>query len=187
MLRQASIHPQSFTQSRLKFYDQPVNQMTSDGQRYIRASLGARGNATCSMVQSCQVNRQITIPKISLALQLNLGVSPTTEITTPALARARVNFNALDNPQTDWTRTMQIGAEDALQPLNAVEHIKLWIDYSTACDPFQQITICKNYTKLWETSIQAREYAVIAANSQLFLCTYNSVSVSPLESVVRSR
>ncbi|KAA6390105.1 MAG: hypothetical protein EZS28_014368 [Streblomastix strix] len=187
VLRQASIHPQSFTLSRHEFFDQPVSQMTSDGQRYTRAPLGARGNATCSMVQSCQVNWQITIPGESLALQLNLAALPSVDVTTPATARARVNFNALDYPQTDWLRTMQYGAGDALQPLCQDEHIKFWIGYSTACGPFQQIAICKDNTKLWETSIYAREYAVIAANSLSDQCTNNSVSVSPLESVVRGR
>ncbi|KAA6401602.1 MAG: hypothetical protein EZS28_002864 [Streblomastix strix] len=52
VLRQASIHPQSFTLSRQEFFDQPVSQMTSDGQRYTRAPLGARGNAACSMSNS---------------------------------------------------------------------------------------------------------------------------------------
>ncbi|KAA6335398.1 MAG: hypothetical protein EZS28_052971, partial [Streblomastix strix] len=93
----------------------------------------------------------------------------------------------MDNPQADWVRTMQIGAGDALQPLCEDERIKFWIGYSTACGPFQQIAICKDNTKLWETSIYAREQAAIAANSLSDQCTNNSVSVSPLESVVRGR
>ncbi|KAA6361912.1 MAG: hypothetical protein EZS28_042560 [Streblomastix strix] len=111
VLRQASIHPQSFTLSRQEFFDQPVSQMTSDGQRYTRAPLGARGNATCSMVQSCQVNWQITIPGERLALQLNLVPGLATPITTTASARARINFNGLANSQADYTRTMECGAE----------------------------------------------------------------------------
>ncbi|KAA6326374.1 MAG: hypothetical protein EZS28_053959, partial [Streblomastix strix] len=82
---------------------------------------------------------------------------------------------------------MECGAEATKQPLNENEHIKLWIGYSTACGPFQQIAICKDSTKLWETSIYAREQAVIAANSLSDQCTNNSVSVSPLETVVRGR
>ncbi|KAA6389094.1 MAG: hypothetical protein EZS28_015378 [Streblomastix strix] len=189
VLRQASIHPQSFTLSRQEFFDQPVSQMTSDGQRNTRAPLGARGNATCSMVQSCQVNWQITIPGEKLALQLNLVPPISTPFTTAGSARARVNFNGLANSQADWTRTMECGgaAEPTKQPLSENEHIKLWIGYSTACGPFQQIAICKDNTKLWETSIYAREYAVIAANSLSDQCTNNSVSVSPLETVVRGR
>ncbi|KAA6353382.1 MAG: hypothetical protein EZS28_051091, partial [Streblomastix strix] len=61
------------------------------------------------------------------------------------------------------------------------------IGYSTACGPFQQIAICKDNTKLWETSIYAREQAVIAANSLSDECRRNSVSVSSLESIVRGR
>ncbi|KAA6375769.1 MAG: hypothetical protein EZS28_028703 [Streblomastix strix] len=185
VLRQASIHPQSFTLSRQEFFDQPVSQMTSDGQRYTRAPLGTRGNATCSMVQSFQVNWQITIPAGRLALQINqtANAAPDSEQT----ARARVNFNGLDNPQADWTRTMQCGDGATQQPIDHQEHIKLWIGYSTACGPFQQIAICKDNTKLWETSIYAREQAVIAANSLSDECTKNSVSVSSLESVVCGR
>ncbi|KAA6391660.1 MAG: hypothetical protein EZS28_012813 [Streblomastix strix] len=163
--------------------------MRSDGQRYTRVPLGARGNATCSMVQSCQVNWQITIPKNSLALQLNVRASPEVTIDAPAIARARarVNFNILDNPQADWPRTMQIGAGDAMQPLSGDERIMFWIEYSTACGPFQQIAICKDNIKLWETSIYAREYAMIAANLLSDQCINNSVSVTQLESVGRGR
>ncbi|KAA6392198.1 MAG: hypothetical protein EZS28_012276 [Streblomastix strix] len=185
VLRQASIHPQSFQLSRQEFFDQPVSQLTSDGQRYTRAPLGARGNTTCSMAQSCQVSWQITIPKQRLALQLNLAA--TVAPTTAELARTIVNFNGLDDPQADWARTMAVGAEDNELPINPGERIKLWIGYSTTCGPFQQIAICKDNTKLWETSIYAREQAVIAANSLSDLCTNNSVSVSSLESIVRGR
>ncbi|KAA6372544.1 MAG: hypothetical protein EZS28_031930 [Streblomastix strix] len=83
-----------------------------------------------------------------LALQLNLGASPTIEIATPALARAKINFNALDNQQTDWMHAMQVGADADKLPLDTTKHIKLWIGYSTACGPFQQIAICKDNTKL---------------------------------------
>ncbi|KAA6356543.1 MAG: hypothetical protein EZS28_047930 [Streblomastix strix] len=137
------------------------------------------------MAQSCQVSWQITIPAGRLALQLNLAA--TAAIATEALARARVNFNGFDDPQADWVRTMAVGAEDNELPINPNERIKLWIGYSTACGPFQQIAICKDNTKLWETSIYAREQAVIAANSLSDECTRNSVSVSSLESIVRGR
>ncbi|KAA6386332.1 MAG: hypothetical protein EZS28_018140 [Streblomastix strix] len=167
VLRSASIHPQSFCLSRQEFFDQPVSQMTSDGQRYIGAPLGARGAATCSMVQSCQVNWQITIPPGRLALQLNL---------------------AADNSQADWTHSMEAGdGTGTTQPFSEFEHIKLWLSYSTACGPFQQFAICKDKTKLWETTIYAREQAVISSNSLSDLCTRNSVSVSPLESVVEGK
>ncbi|KAA6398198.1 MAG: hypothetical protein EZS28_006277 [Streblomastix strix] len=45
VLRTASIHPQRFNTSRVQFFDQPVTQLTIDGQRYTRAPLGARGGA----------------------------------------------------------------------------------------------------------------------------------------------
>ncbi|KAA6376929.1 MAG: hypothetical protein EZS28_027544 [Streblomastix strix] len=187
VLRQASIHPQSFQLNRQEFFDQPINQLTSDGQRYTRAPLGARGQGTCSMVQSCQVCWQITIPGERLALQLNLISGLATAVNSKARARARVNFNGLDDPQADWARTMAVGAEDNELPINPNEHVKFWLGYSTACGPFQQIAICKDNTKLWETSIYAREQAVIAANSLSDSCTKNSVSVSPLETVVSGR
>ncbi|KAA6395006.1 MAG: hypothetical protein EZS28_009464 [Streblomastix strix] len=175
--------------SRQEFIDQPVSQKISDGQRYTRAPLGARGNASCSMVQSCQVNWQITILGERLALQLNLISGLATPIITTATTRARVNFNGLANSQADYTRTMECGGavEPTKQPLNENVHIKLWIGYTTACGSFQQIAICKDYSKLWETSIYAREQATIAANLLSQECTKNSVSVSPLETVVRGR
>ncbi|KAA6387465.1 MAG: hypothetical protein EZS28_017002, partial [Streblomastix strix] len=182
LLRSASIHPQSSTLSRQEFFDQPRNQMTSDGQRYAGAPLGARGTATCSMVQSCQMNWQITIPKERLALQINLA--ETADPDSTAVANGRVNFNAKEDSQAAYTRSMEAGNSATTQPYNENEHIKLWIGYSTACGPFQQFAICKDNTKLGETSIYAREQAAIASNSLSDLCTKNSVSVSPLESVV---
>ncbi|KAA6366338.1 MAG: hypothetical protein EZS28_038136 [Streblomastix strix] len=186
VLRQASIHPQSFQLSRQEFFDQPVTQLTSDGQRYTRAPLGAIGNTTCSLAQSCQVNWQITIPKERLALQLNLTTFPP-NVNTEELSGARVNFSGFDDPQADQVRTIEVGTEDDQLSINTGERIKLWIGYSTACGPSQQITICKDNTKLWETSIYVREQAVIAANSLSNSSTMNSVSVSSLESIARGR
>ncbi|KAA6404184.1 MAG: hypothetical protein EZS28_000293 [Streblomastix strix] len=186
VLRQQSIHPQNFQLSRQEFFEQPVFQLTNDGQRYSRAPLGARGNTTCSMAQSCQVSWQIIIPGNRLALQINQTALPA-NIDTEDNARTIVNFNDQADPQADWARTMQCGDGPTLQPINSDEHIKLWIGYSTACGPLQQIAICKDNTKLWETSIYAREQAVIAANSLSDLCTNNSVSASSLESIVRGR
>ncbi|KAA6384304.1 MAG: hypothetical protein EZS28_020170 [Streblomastix strix] len=129
-----------------QFFDQPVTQLTSDGQRYTRAPLGARGTGICSMVQTCQVNWQITIPAGRLALQINLADQ--TAVAGAATALQRVNFTG----NTDY-----------------------------------QFAICKDNTKLWDTSIYAREQAVISANSLSDLCTNNSVSVSPLESIVAGK
>ncbi|KAA6390734.1 MAG: hypothetical protein EZS28_013740 [Streblomastix strix] len=187
VLRQASIHPQSFKLSRKEFFDQHVTQLTRDGQRQTRAALGARGNTTCSMAQSCQLSYQITILKEKLVLQLNQVVLPSVDNTTEALSRVRVNFNGKDDTYADWTRTMQVGEEDNQQLINPDEQAKFWIGYSTACGPFQQIAICKYNTKLWNISVYAREQAVIAANSLSDLCTKNCVSVSSLESIVRAR
>ncbi|KAA6389862.1 MAG: hypothetical protein EZS28_014608 [Streblomastix strix] len=107
--------------------------------------------------------------------------------TTEALSKARVFFNGLDDPQADWIRTMEVDADDDQLPINPGERIKLWFDYSTACGPFQQIAICKDNSKLLETSIYARKQAIIAANSLLVLQILNSVSVQSLVSIVRGR
>ncbi|KAA6393241.1 MAG: hypothetical protein EZS28_011227, partial [Streblomastix strix] len=139
------------------------------------------------MVQSCQVCWQITIPGDRLALQLKLIPGLATALNSKVRARARVNFNELEDAYADWARTMECGAEANQLSLDTNEHIKQWIGYSTACGPFQQTAICKDNTKLCETSIYAREQVVIAANSLSNSCTKNSVSVSSLESIVKGR
>ncbi|KAA6321822.1 MAG: hypothetical protein EZS28_054508, partial [Streblomastix strix] len=73
------------------------------------------------------------------------------------------------------------GTPATQQPYNTDEHIKFWLGFSTACGPFNQIAICKDSQKLWDTSIYAREQAIIASNSLTDQCTANSVTVSPLE------
>ncbi|KAA6368948.1 MAG: hypothetical protein EZS28_035525 [Streblomastix strix] len=168
VLRQASIHAQSFQLSRQEFQDQPLTQLTCDGQRYIRARLGAKGSTTCSMAQSCQVSWQITIPKERLILQINQSALPSIDNTTEALSRVKINFNVLNDPQADWVRIMEVGAGGNQQPINLDECTELWIGYSTACGSFQQIAICKDNIKLWKTSIYARDQAVKAANSLLY-------------------
>ncbi|KAA6389465.1 MAG: hypothetical protein EZS28_015006 [Streblomastix strix] len=62
-----------------------------------------------------------------------------------------------------------------------------WLGFSTACGPFQQVAICKQNTKLWETSIYAREQAIICSNSLSDLTVNNSVTVSPLESITQGK
>ncbi|KAA6397899.1 MAG: hypothetical protein EZS28_006576 [Streblomastix strix] len=110
---------------------------------------------------------------------------------TPANTKERTkvkpNFSGLEDPSADWARTMECGAEANQLPLGTNEHVKLWIGQSIACGPFQQIEICKDNTKLWETSIYAREQAVIATNSLSGQCTNNYVSASSIESIVRVR
>ncbi|KAA6386188.1 MAG: hypothetical protein EZS28_018286 [Streblomastix strix] len=137
-----------------QFFDQPVTQLTSDGQRYTRAPLGARG----------------------------------TDVAGAATALQTVNFTGNADYIFNYTRTMAAGAiADTQQPYITSEHIKFWLGYSTACGPFQQFAICKDSIKLWDTSIYAREQAVISANSLSDLYTNNSVSVSPLESIVAGK
>ncbi|KAA6366685.1 MAG: hypothetical protein EZS28_037788 [Streblomastix strix] len=83
---------------------------------------------------------------------------------------------------------MQSGADaDTQQVYNTDDHIKFWLGFSTACGPFNQIAICKDSQKLWDTSIYAREQAIIASNSLTNECTSNSVTVSPLESIVQGK
>ncbi|KAA6392735.1 MAG: hypothetical protein EZS28_011740 [Streblomastix strix] len=186
VLKAQSIYPQSFAISRQQFFDQPVTQLTSDGQRYTRAPLGARGTGICSMVQTCQVNWQITIPACRLALQINKTHGGNLDDMDDA--NARVNFTGDEDMQFNYLTTMQAGADgDTQQQYKTTEHIKFWLGYSTACGPFQQFAICKDNTKLWDTSIYAREQAVISANSLSDLCTNNSVSVSPLESIAAGK
>ncbi|KAA6367959.1 MAG: hypothetical protein EZS28_036513, partial [Streblomastix strix] len=164
VLKAQSIYPQSFAISRQQFFDQHVTQLTSDGQRYARAPLGARGGGR-------------------LALQINQADQ--TAVAGAATALQRVNFTGNADYVFNYTRSMETGATaDTQQPYIDTEHIKFWLGYSTACGPFQQFAICKDNTKLWDTSIYAREQAVISANSLSDLCTNNSVNVSPLESIV---
>ncbi|KAA6399280.1 MAG: hypothetical protein EZS28_005188 [Streblomastix strix] len=175
-----SIRPQSFTISKQQFFDQPIDSLNSSGVKYTRAPLAARGNATCSMVQTCQVNWTISIPKNTLAIQINKvsAVAPTSDDT----AKAIVNFNGdddVDTAQGDMTA--------ATQEYSDTEVLHFWLGFSTACGPFNQFAIYKDSTKLWDTSIYAREQAVICSNSLSDLCTNNSVSVSPLESIIAGK
>ncbi|KAA6393456.1 MAG: hypothetical protein EZS28_011021 [Streblomastix strix] len=132
------------------------------------------------MVQTCQVNWTITIPKNTLALQLNKASDVTVE--DSPTANAAVNFSGVENPATAGASMLQ-----GTQHYNLEEVLRFWIGFSTACGPFNQFAICKDNTKLWDTSIYAREQAVICSNSLSDLCTNNSVSVSPLESIVAGK
>ncbi|KAA6369830.1 MAG: hypothetical protein EZS28_034643, partial [Streblomastix strix] len=142
--------------------------LTNDGAHYIRAPLAARGTATCSMVQTCQIIWQIQIPANTLAIQFS-GVKAN---------------GAVGVWDTHQTIKMQSGADaDTQQPYNEDERIKFQLSFSTVCGPFNQFPICKDSQKLWETSIYARELAIIASNSLIDQCSSNSVIVSPLESI----
>ncbi|KAA6399209.1 MAG: hypothetical protein EZS28_005267 [Streblomastix strix] len=162
-----------------------VNQLTSSGVRYTRAPLAARGTATCSMVQTCQVNWTITIPANILAVQLNrcevLGADADN-------LNARVNYKAKANLITPKDKNMKQGnqfyyGKAADGPENS-EDLKFWLGFSTVRGPFNQFAILRDAQNLWNTAIYAREQAVICSNSLTDLCTNNSVSVSPLESII---
>ncbi|KAA6403330.1 MAG: hypothetical protein EZS28_001144 [Streblomastix strix] len=167
---------------------EPVNQLISLGVRYTRAPLAARGTATCSMVQTCQVNWTITILANILAVQLKRCEIQRADANN---LDARVNFNAKANTITPNDKNMEQAnqfyygkAADA--PENS-EHLKFWLGFSTACGPFNQFTILRDAQNLWNTAIYAREKAVIYSNSLTGLCTNNSVSVSPLESIITGK
>ncbi|KAA6359117.1 MAG: hypothetical protein EZS28_045356, partial [Streblomastix strix] len=187
VLKTLSIHAQSFAISKQQFFDQPVNQLTSSGVRYTRAPLAARGTATCSMVQTCQVNWTITIPANILAVQLNrceIDGGDEDEL------RARVNFNA-SNDLAEDPKIMKQSEQKYYGKTGdgeeKSEHLKFWLGFSTACGPFNQFAILRDAQNLWNTAIYAREQAVICSNSLTDLCTNNSVSVSPLESIIAGK
>ncbi|KAA6397523.1 MAG: hypothetical protein EZS28_006952 [Streblomastix strix] len=188
VLKTLSIHVQSFAISKQQFFDQPVNQLTSSGVRYTRAPLAARGNATCSMVQTCQVNWTITIPANILAIQLNrceVRDEDTNQL------NVRVNFNAKTDPLAANTTNMRQAnqkfyGKTADGPEHS-EHLKFWLGFSTACGPLNQFAILRDAQNLWNTAIYARKQTVICSNSLTDLSTNNSVSVSPLESIIASK
>ncbi|KAA6380679.1 MAG: hypothetical protein EZS28_023795, partial [Streblomastix strix] len=103
-----------------------------------------------------------------------------------ATASAITNFNALDNITADQTVPMT-AAPPGGQGYALTEVLRFWLGFSTACGPFNQFAICKDSTKLWDTSIYAREQAIICSNSLSDLGTNNSVSVSPLESIIQGK
>ncbi|KAA6370839.1 MAG: hypothetical protein EZS28_033633 [Streblomastix strix] len=167
---------------------EPLTQLTSGGVKYTRAPLAARGSATRSMVQTCQVNWTIKIPANTLAIQLNRLAA--LAVTNDGTAKAAVNFSAdadIDAAALDMTQDAQKYYGKSAEGRTKSEVLRFWLGFSTACGPFNQFAICKDSTKLWDTSIYAREQAVISANSLSDLCTNNSVSVSPLESIIAGK
>ncbi|KAA6392807.1 MAG: hypothetical protein EZS28_011667 [Streblomastix strix] len=97
--------------------------------------------------------------------------------------RARTNFNGTKTATT----ALADDIKQTTQKYNVGEVLKFWLGLSTACGPFQQIAICRDNTKLLETSIYAREQAIICSNSLSDLTVNNSVTVSPLESIVQGK
>ncbi|KAA6368622.1 MAG: hypothetical protein EZS28_035851 [Streblomastix strix] len=73
------------------------------------------------------------------------------------------------------------------QPYSIDEHIKFQFGFSIACGPFSQIANCKDSQKLWDTSIYAREQAIVASNSLNDQCISYSVTVSPIESIEQGK
>ncbi|KAA6365653.1 MAG: hypothetical protein EZS28_038820 [Streblomastix strix] len=163
---------------------EPLTQLNSSGVKYNRAPLAARGAATFSMVQTCQVNWTLKIPAKTLAIQLNRVVMPTSGIdSTDPEANIVVNQTG----QEVITTVQTVNMAQTSQLYAPTEVLRFLLRFSTACGPFNQFAICKNSTKLWDTSIYAREQAVICSNSLSDLCTNNSVSVSPLENIVAGK
>ncbi|KAA6389025.1 MAG: hypothetical protein EZS28_015449 [Streblomastix strix] len=185
VLKTLTIHSGSFSISKQQFTDYPVNELTSSGVKQTRLPLGARGLATCSMVQTCQVNWTITIPKDTLAIQLNETNEEGDDI------NKRVNFNGKINSQDPVAKNM-IQANQKYYGKSAdgdeiSERLRFWLGFSTACGPFHQFQLMRDATALWGTSIYAREQAAISSNSLSDLCTRNSVSASPLESIINDK
>ncbi|KAA6385732.1 MAG: hypothetical protein EZS28_018743 [Streblomastix strix] len=52
-----------------------------------------------------------------------------------------------------------------VQGYATTEVLRFWLGFSTACGPFNQFAICNVIMKFWDTSIHAREQAVISGNS----------------------
>ncbi|KAA6376173.1 MAG: hypothetical protein EZS28_028300 [Streblomastix strix] len=185
VLKTLTIHAGTFSISKQQFTDQPVTELTSSGVKYTRAPLGARGLATCSMVQTCQVNWTITIPANTLAIQLN-----ETNLEDGEYSK-RINFNGLDDSQAPVAKSM-IQAEQKYFGKTAEgeeksEQLRFLLGFSTACGPFHQFQLMRDATALWGTSIYTREQAATSSNSLSDLCTSNSVSVSPLESIINGK
>ncbi|KAA6400506.1 MAG: hypothetical protein EZS28_003962 [Streblomastix strix] len=186
-MKTQTIVAQSFSTSKQQFFDQSVTQLTNECTHHTRAPLAAIETATCSCVQTCQISQQIEIPKNTLAIQIN-------DIQNDGAAcmiycQQISNYNAIDTGLWDTPQlvTMESSDTETKYVYNLEEYIRFWLFFSTACGPFNQIAICKDSQKLWDTSIYTREYAIIASNSLTDQCTVNSVTVSPLESIVEGK
>ncbi|KAA6388756.1 MAG: hypothetical protein EZS28_015718 [Streblomastix strix] len=182
-LRTLTIEPQSFALSKQEFFDQPRNTLTSGGTRQTRAPLGAKGSVTGCCVQTCQANWTITIPANTIGIQLNRVNTTKGRLDDIEFARSRTNINGTETA----TDALAVNIKQATQKYNADEKLKFWLRFSTACGPFQQIAICRDITELWETSIYAREQAIICSNSLSDLTVNSSVTVSSLESIVQGK
>ncbi|KAA6377739.1 MAG: hypothetical protein EZS28_026735 [Streblomastix strix] len=183
VLRTLTIEPQSFALSKQEFFDQPRNTLTSGRTRQTRAPLGARGSATCCCVQTCQVNWIITISANTIGIQLNKVNLTKDTLENIEFVRSRTNFNGTEIATT----VLAADIKQESQKYNVDKVLKFWLGFSTACGPFQQIAICRDNTKLWETSTYAREQTIICSNQLSDLSINNSGTVSPLESIVQGK
>ncbi|KAA6372902.1 MAG: hypothetical protein EZS28_031570 [Streblomastix strix] len=99
--------------------------------------------------------------------------------------------NLAEDLLANWTDNMSQTAQGyygkTADGIEKSEHLQFWIDFSTACGPFYQFQLMKDATALWGSAIYAREQAMISDNSLSDLCTKNSVSVSPLESIIEGK
>ncbi|KAA6354619.1 MAG: hypothetical protein EZS28_049854, partial [Streblomastix strix] len=147
-----------------------------------------RGKSACSMIRTCQVNWTITIPAYTLAIQLNKTYDGCYTI---GKLIARTKFNGKEDPLADWTTNMSQTAQGYYDKTadgnKESEHLQFWIRFSTTCGPFYQFQLLNDATSLWGSAIYVIEQAVISGNSLSDLCTKNSVSVSPLESIIEGK
>ncbi|KAA6398269.1 MAG: hypothetical protein EZS28_006200 [Streblomastix strix] len=155
---------------------------------YINGYMAMGGNFLTSSLLN-QIPKEQNIPVLHqqqevllLAQQFKLARVSYALVAGDHTARSAVNFNANE----DITQP-QLAMPIASQHQSVGEEIRFWLGFSTACEPFNQFAICKHSTKQWDTSIYTREEAVISANSFSDLCTNNSVSVSPLESIIAGK
>ncbi|KAA6353905.1 MAG: hypothetical protein EZS28_050568, partial [Streblomastix strix] len=124
-------------------------------------------------------------PKNTLAIQLNETNEESDDL------NKRINFNGKVDSQANVTKDMSQGAQKyygvEAGGFEHSERLRFWLGFSTACGPFHQFQLMRDATALWGTSIYAREQAAISSNSLSDLCTSNSVSVSPLESIIAGK
>ncbi|KAA6388585.1 MAG: hypothetical protein EZS28_015889 [Streblomastix strix] len=184
-MRTLTIEAQSFHLSKQQFEDQPINTLFSSGTRQTRAPLGARGSATCCCVQTCQVNWTFTISANSLGILLNSINTTKGENTEIEYARYLTNFNGLKTAAAPLLVKRTIKQD--VQRYDNTEILKFWLGFATACGPFQQVAICKQNTKLWETSIYARDQTIICSNFLSDITVNNSVTVTPFESITQGK
>ncbi|KAA6403872.1 MAG: hypothetical protein EZS28_000596 [Streblomastix strix] len=137
------------------------------------------------MVQTCQVNWTITIPANTFAIQLN-----ETNIEDDD-SNKRINFNGKVDSQAPVIKNLKQSAQKyygkQADGFDNSDRLRFWLRFSTACGPFRQFQLIRDATALWGTSIYARENAAISSNSLSDLYSSNSVSVSPLESIISGK